>query len=68
MDSVRSGLAGGSNMLGRVEVGRDRDRLAGDAAVERSRIVRSGDGDGLDPELAAGAEDAHCDLASIRDE
>ena len=36
--------------------------------MERSRIVRSGDGDGLDPELAAGAEDAHGDLASIRDE
>jgi hypothetical protein len=50
-----------------VEVGRDLDRLAGDARVQRPGVVRRGNRHGRDPELTAGAEDPHRDLAAIRD-
>ncbi len=34
--------------------------------MERAAVVGRGNGDGRDPELAAGAEDAHGDLAAVR--
>jgi hypothetical protein len=55
-------------VLLRVEVSRDLDRLVGRARVQRAAVVGRDDGDGADPELAAGAEDAQRDLAAIRDE
>jgi hypothetical protein len=36
--------------------------------VQRAAVVGRDDGDGADPELAAGAENAQRDLAAVRDE
>ena len=66
MDRVRAGALGGPDVLLRVEVARDLDRLVGDARMERAAIVRRGHRDGADPELAAGAEDPDGDLAAVR--
>ena len=56
-------------MLLGVEVARDLDGLVG-ATRACSEPASSGarDGDRADPELAAGAEDPHRDLAAVRDE
>ena len=67
VDRVCSGRLRCADVLLGVEVRGDLDRLAGDARVQRSRVVRGGNRDGRDPELAAGAEDAHRDLAAVRD-
>ncbi len=68
MDGVCSGLARGPHVLVGVEVARDLDDLVGDAGMQRACVVGSGDRDGLDPELPAGAEDPDGDLAAVRDE
>ena len=68
MDRVGAGLARGADVLLGVEVAGDLDRLVGRARVQRAAVVGRGDGDGRDPELAAGAEDAHGDLAAVRHE
>ena len=47
---------------------RDLDRLVRDARVQRAAVVGRGHGHGRDPELAAGAEDAHGDLAAVGDQ
>ena len=46
----------------------DRVRLVGHEHVERRAIRLGEDGDGLDPELAAGADHADGDLAAVRDQ
>ncbi len=66
MDRVRSRLARGTQMLRRIEVRGDRNRLAGRARVEGVGVVGSGHRDGVELELAAGPEDAHGDLAAVR--
>ena len=66
MDRVGSRLACGAHVLCGVEVGRDRDGLAGRARVERAGVVGSGHRDRAPPEFVARPEDAHGDLASVR--
>ena len=68
MDCVGARLAGGPDVLLRVQVARDLHRLVGRARVQRAYVVGRGDRDGGDPELAARAEDAQRDLAPVRDE
>jgi hypothetical protein len=68
MDRLGAGLAGSPDVLLGVEVARDLDRLVGRARVQRAAVVGRDDGDGRDPELATGAEDAQRDLAAVRDE
>ena len=68
MDRVGAGLLRRADVLLASEVARDLDRLVGGAGVQRAAVVRRGDRDGRDPELAAGAEDAHRDLAAVRHE
>jgi hypothetical protein len=63
---VRAGFLGGPDVLGRIEVGRDVGRLVRRAEVERAAVVRRRDGDRRDPQLAARAEDAECDLPAVR--
>ena len=46
----------------------DADRLVGVAEVQRVLVDLGVDGDGLDPELLAGPDDAQGDLAPVRDE
>ena len=48
--------------------GADAHGLVGEAHVERARVGLGVDGDGLDAELAAGAQDAQRDLAAVGDE
>ena len=73
VDRVRAGRSGGLDERRGVEVALARARrpdvhsLVGSAHVER-RLVRVGiHGDGGEPELAAGADDANGDLAPVRD-
>ena len=66
VDGVRADLLGRPDVLLGVEVARDLDELVRRARVQRSGVVGSGDRDGRDPELAAGAEDARGDLAAVR--
>ena len=68
VNGVRTDLLGGSNVLLRVEVARDLDDLVRRARVQRSGVIRGGDGDGRHPALSACAKDAHCDLAAVRDQ
>jgi hypothetical protein len=58
VDRLGAGLAGGPDVLLGVEIARDLDRLVGRAGVQGVAVVGRDDGDGADPELAAGAEDA----------
>ena len=51
-----------------MEIGRDLDGLVRRARVQGSSVVGGDDGDGRDPELAAGAEDAQRDFSAVRDE
>src|SRR5437764_830032 len=66
VDRVCARLAGGADVLARLEVAPDLDGLVGGAGMQRAAVVRSHDGDGRDPELPAGAEYAQRDLAAIR--
>src|SRR5205085_4158701 len=68
VDRVRLRLAGRPQVLRGLEVARDLDGLVGRSGVQRTEVVRRDDGDGRDPELPAGAEDAQRDLATVRDE
>ncbi len=68
MDRLRPRLERRPQMLAGVEVADDRHRLRGAARVQRQRVGRLGDRDRRDPELPAGAEDTHRDLAAVRDQ
>ena len=68
MDGVGARLLRGAHVLGRVEVRGDLDDRVGGAGVERAAVVRRDDGGCLDPQPAAGAEDAQRDLATVRHE
>jgi hypothetical protein len=68
VDRVGAGLARRAHVLGGVEVRGDLNCLLGAAGVQRAPVVGRGDGDGRDPELAAFAEDAQRDLATVGDE
>ena len=74
MDGVGTALLDGVQDRVGVEValGRglpaERVRLVGEADVERVAIELAVDGDGLDAELASGADDAHGDLATVGDQ
>ena len=46
----------------------DADGLVGESHVQRFAVGLGVDGDGLDAELAAGADDAQGDLAAIGDQ
>ncbi len=68
MDRIRAALARSANMLIRVEVGGDLDRLVGGARVQRAAVVGRDDRNSGDPFVAARAEDAQRDLTPVRDE
>ena len=68
MDRVGAACLRRADVLLRVEVARDLDELVGRARVQRAAIVGRHDGDRLDAELAARAEDADRDLSPVRDE
>ena len=68
MDRVGARQPSRADVLLRVEVRGDIDRLVGAPSVERASVVRSGHRDRLDIELAAGAEHAQRDLAAVRHE
>src|SRR4029077_10227345 len=52
MDRIGAGLPGGPDALFREELAADLPRLARGTCMERACVVRSDDGNGLDPELA----------------
>src|SRR5207245_1028638 len=59
----------GDVQIGRARRGRtDTDRFIGEVDRQAVRVGLAVHGDRLDTELAAGADDAHGDLAAIRDE
>ena len=66
MDRIRRRGECCANVLLRVQVRGDLDRSIGRARMQRGHVVRCGDGHRLDPELAARAKHAHCDLAAVR--
>ena len=68
MDGVGSPPRGGLHDRAGVEVALDLEHAVGRARVERLAIVGRRDGDRLDTEPAARAEDPHGDLAPVRDE
>ncbi len=68
MDRIRAARLRRANVLLGVEIRDDLDLLAGAARVERARVVRRHDRDRVDAERTARSEDAHCDLATVRDE
>ena len=74
VDGVGGGDLGGADDGRDVEValarrrGPDAHGLVGEAHVERARVDLGVDGDGLDAELAARAQDAQRDLAAVGDE
>ena len=68
VDRVGAGLERRPARARRVEVGRDLDASVGRPRVQRAEVVGRDDGDGLDPEPRAGAEDAERDLSAICDE
>ena len=71
---VGAGAAGDVEQLGDVEVrlGRagavQRERLVGDAHVQRLPVGVGVDGDGADPGVATGSGDADGDLTAVGDE
>ena len=65
MDRVGAGLLRRADVLRGEEVALDLDRFVCGAGVQRAAVVRRGNRDGGDSELAAGAEDAHGDLAAV---
>ena len=72
MDRVDVGDFGGADHRGNVEVAfvqarrADADGLIGKADVQRVAIGLAVDGDGLDAELLAGADDAQGNFPAIR--
>src|SRR6185503_15720145 len=54
VDRICSGRLRCADVLLGVEVRGDLDRLARDAGMQRAGVVRGGNGDGRDPELATG--------------
>ena len=74
VDGVGVDDLGGRNDVGDVEVGfggrrrADADRLVGEADVHRVGVGGRMDGDGLDPDLVAGAVDSERDLAAVGDQ
>ena len=66
MDCVRAGLARGADVLGRIEVGGDFQRLARAARVQLAGVVGCDDRDRGDAFLRAGSEDPQGDLAPVR--
>ncbi len=66
VDRVGAGLLGRADVLLGIEVAADLDGLVGRARVQRVLVVRGGDGDRGDPELAGRPEDTDRDLAAIR--
>src|SRR5690242_11893898 len=68
MDGVGVRLTRGTDVLGRVEIGRNLDERVGGLGMERTEVVRRCHGDRLDPLGTAGAEDAQRDLPTVRDE
>src|SRR5262245_60176699 len=66
MDRVRAGARSRADVLLRQEVARDLDDLVRTACVQRTAVVRRDDGNRLDAEGAAGAEDPQRDLAAVR--
>ena len=68
MHRVRAALARRTHDLRRVEVRRDRDDRVRRPRMQRSGVVRRDDGDGLDPERAARAEDPERDLTAVGDQ
>ena len=74
MDRVGAGDLGGADdrRHAQIAVGAarraDADVLVGEADVQRVLVGLGVDGDGLDAELAAGADDAQGDLAAVGDE
>ena len=74
VDGVRTGGPGGvdhgaDRQVAVTRVGcTDGDRLVGGARVRGFAIDGRADGDGLDAELATGADDAQGDLAAVGDE
>ncbi len=65
MDRVCADVLRRPNVLARGEIARDLDELVGRARVQRAAVVRGGDGDSRDPELAARSKDAKGDLAAV---
>src|SRR5882762_11195484 len=74
MDGLRTREERGRDDRGGVHVGlasvcrTDADRLVGEMHREAVRVGFAVDGDRLDAELAARADDPHGDLAAIRDQ
>src|SRR4029079_14669009 len=74
MDRLRAAVAGLGDDAVDVEVaarrraGPDLHVLIGERDVERAGVGRGVDGHGLEPQIAGGADDAHGDLAAVRDE
>ena len=65
---VRLGLASGAHDLVGIQVRRHGNRTRRGSSVERPLVVGGRDGDRLDPEPVARAEDSGGDLAPVRDE
>ena len=74
MDRVGAGDLGGADDRRHVQVAvgaarrADADVLVGEPDVQRVLVGLGVDGDGLDAELAAGADDAQRDLAAVGDQ
>jgi mannose-6-phosphate isomerase-like protein (cupin superfamily) len=66
VDRVGAALLRRADVLLGVEVRGDLEDLVGNARMERAGVVGRDDGDRRDPALAAGAEDADGDLATVR--
>ena len=68
MDRVGARLLRRADVLLRVQVRRDLDRLVGRARVQRAAVVGRDDRDRADAQRTARPEDAHRDLAAVRHE
>ena len=74
MDRVGPGDLGGGDEIRDLEVGDAAGRRAdahvvvGEADVQRLPVGLAVDGDGLDAQFAAGADDPQGDLAAVRDQ
>jgi hypothetical protein len=65
VDRLGAGLLCRANVLVRVQVRRDLHGLVRRARMQRPGVIAGRDCERRDPELAARAEDAHCDLAAV---
>ena len=68
VNELCAALAGGGDQRLRVEVRDNRHRGVGDTRVERALVSRADHRDRADPEPPARREDAHRDLATVRDQ